>query len=124
MALEAGIRVGSTPVARMAIPAVGVTLPDLDAQAGEGLSVDVQYAAREIRQPSLGHAGSSANPGQIVVVIQRQLRRIERAGRLTRSPLQELGRESRSGNEGAGDTQQHEPSTVIWHRVHVGNAPL
>ena len=70
-------------IAWMMVAAVGIALPYLDANAGHRPSVWIYYPTRQVRNLPFRKTAATGHPREVVIVIQWQLFRIERAGALS-----------------------------------------
>ena len=68
----------------MEIAAAGVALPDLHPGAGDRLPIEIEHAAEDMGDLADCVGRHTGYLHQIVVMIQRQLRRVERPERLLR----------------------------------------
>ena len=82
-ALEVRIR-RTASVSGMMVASLGVALPDLDARACEWPSVAIKDTPEEMRDDTHGTRVPARDLNQVVVVVERQLGRIEWAFSLTR----------------------------------------
>ncbi len=82
--LEVCVQRLAAMLARMAVTAIRVALPDFNSEVGERTAVEIDDAATEVRNQSRGAAVPARDRGQIVVVVERQLDRVERPGCLAR----------------------------------------
>ena len=85
----------------MAVAPVDVALRDLDPVVGQRASVDVDYPAAQVADDSFCASRLTGYPGQVAVVVQRQIGGVEGTGRLGRRGLQQPGEAAEGAKKAA-----------------------
>ncbi len=80
--LKAGVNGLPSGVSGMPIAAIRIALPDLYTHIVQGIAVAVQQTPRQVRYVTLRHLVLSCDMHQVIIIIQGQLRRVERSSRL------------------------------------------
>jgi hypothetical protein len=82
--LKTPVDLAVTRVARMPVPSVGVTLPDLNANTVQWFPVAIKQSAANVGRLAPGDNGLTRDVDKIVVVIERQVGGVKRARGLPR----------------------------------------
>jgi hypothetical protein len=101
IALKVGVQRALAAIARMVVAAKRVALPDFDAGSGQRLAAFIENAAVQIADLAARDAVLPSNVDQVVVVVERQLSRVERSQCLLRGAQQ--SRPGRGGERQPGD---------------------
>ena len=80
--LKAGVNGSPTGVPRMPVAAIRIALPDLYTHTLQGIAVAVQQTPGQVRDVTLRRLVRSCDMHQVIIIIQGQLRRVERSSRL------------------------------------------
>ena len=115
-ALKTGIDRSPPRITRVAVAAMRIALPDLDAHTGQRPAVAIEQPATEITDPPIGDLFLPGDLDQVVIIVEWQFRWVERPRRLTRCKQCRTGRwRQRQCRKNTGGTDQVEASITPPH---------